>query len=133
MSFTFKDNSDEFINEIERKIEKALTEVGLVAEGEAKLNLENHVITGRLRNSITFATKNNKGQDTYRDNSNKSYSGGSAKGTPEKNVVYIGSNVEYSAFVEYGARGRRPVHYLKNAVANNTDKYKQIINDELKA
>lgn len=73
MEVVIKDNSDEFLKALPEQIEQALTAIGLTAESYAKQ--ECPVDTGRLRNSITHAVE-----------------------TGEQ-AVYIGSNVEYAAFV----------------------------------
>ena len=73
MEVVIKDNSEEFLKALPEQIEQALTAIGLTAETYAKQ--ECPVDTGRLRNSITHAVE-----------------------TGEQ-AVYIGSNVEYAAFV----------------------------------
>lgn len=73
MEVVIKDNSAEFLKALPEQIEQALTAIGLTAESYAKQ--ECPVDTGRLRNSITHAVE-----------------------TGEQ-AVYIGSNVEYAAFV----------------------------------
>lgn len=96
-----KDNSPEVLAAIPAAIQRALWAVGAAAEGHAKQN-EVRVDTGRLRNSITH--------------------------TESGNTTSIGSNVEYAAAHELGtSRGITPLHYLKNAVSNNTEEYKDLI------
>ena len=73
MEVVIKDNSDEFLKALPEQIEQALTAIGLTAESYAKQ--ECPVDTGRLRNSITNAVR------------------------ADEKSVYIGSNVEYAAFV----------------------------------
>ena len=73
MEVVIKDNSGEFLKALPEQIEQALTAIGLTAESYAKADCP--VDTGRLRNSITNAVET--GEQT----------------------VYIGSNVEYAAFV----------------------------------
>lgn len=73
MEVVIKDNSDEFLKALPEQIEQALTAIGLTAESYAKQ--ECPVDTGRLRNSITNAVR------------------------ADEKTVYIGSNVEYAAFV----------------------------------
>ena len=75
-----QDNTDEFKKEIEEKVKTALEAVGMQAEGNAKLEIENlprRVDTGLLRNSITHKVV---GDDS----------------------VIIGSNVFYSVYVHAG-------------------------------
>lgn len=73
MEVVIKDNSEEFLKALPEQIEQALTAIGLTAENYAKQ--ECPVDTGRLRNSITYAVR------------------------ADEKAVYIGSNVEYAAFV----------------------------------
>lgn len=137
-SFEITDNSGKFLQELEQKKEKILEEWGLLAEGYAKANLTSfpRVDTGALRNSVSHT----------------------AQGDDE----YIGSNISYAPYVEYGtgpyAEGDRPgrtdvpwlyksekdgkwhlsygmkaSHFLKNAIADHVDDYKQILEQELKS
>ena len=46
--------------------------------------------------------------------------------------VYIGTNVEYAVFVENGAQGRTPVHFLQDAATGHTDEYKRLMEDSMK-
>ena len=85
----------------------ALEKCGLVAEGYAKRLCP--VDTGRLRNSITHTTRSEPGP-----------------------VAYVGTNVEYAPYVELGTKRTKAQPYLKPAIANHVDEYKQIIQDELK-
>lgn len=82
-------------------IAKALTMIGLKAEGNSKAICP--VDTGRLRNSITNAID-----------------------TDEK-AVYIGTNVEYGPYVELGTSRRHPHPYLKPAAADHADEYRAIL------
>ena len=56
-------------------------------------------------------------------------------GTPEENTVYIGTNVEYAPYVEYGnqAHTTGKNHFIKDASANHGDQYKKIMEAALKA
>ena len=92
------DNSADFLQALPQSKIKALEAIGLAAEGYAKLKCP--VDTGRLRNSITHATQDD--------------------------VEYIGTNVEYAAYVEFGTSkmGARP--YIKPAATEHSDEYKQL-------
>lgn len=106
MEVVIKDNSDEFLKALPEQIEQALTAIGLTAESYAKQ--ECPVDTGRLRNSITHAVE-----------------------TGEQ-AVYIGSNVEYAAFVELGTSRMKARPYLKPAATEHTAEYKSLAEQALK-
>lgn len=119
---------DEAIEGKNKAVEKALEKIGLVAERYAK---EKCVVdTGRLRNSISHQT--------------------------DEDTVYIGTNVEYAPYVEFGTgvyaegggratpwsyqdssgewhttSGMRPQPYLRPAIDNHLAEYKQIVQNEL--
>ena len=71
MKVDYKDNSEQVLSAMERAIKNGLEAISLTAEGHAKKITP--VDTGRLRNSISHAT--------------------------DKEATYIGTNVEYAAFV----------------------------------
>lgn len=71
MKVDYKDNSEQVLSAMEKAIKNGLEAIGLTAEGNAKKITP--VDTGRLRNSISHATDNE--------------------------AAYIGTNVEYAAFV----------------------------------
>lgn len=106
MAFNVKlfDNSDEVRSVFDEAIERALEEVGLAAEGYAKLACP--VDTGRLRNSISH--------------------------TQDDRAAYIGTNVEYGPYVEFGTSRQRAKPYIKPAVVDHVDEYKKIVERNLK-
>ena len=71
MKVDYKDNSQQILSALEKGIKNGLEAIGLTAETYAKKATP--VDTGRLRNSISHET----GEE----------------------AVYIGTNVEYAAFV----------------------------------
>ena len=112
----------------EESILQALEMIGLKAESYAKVEITNNgsVDTGLLRNSIAHAV-----------------AGGEYK-------VYIGSNVYYAPYVELGhhqAPGRfvpqigkrlkaswvQPKPFIKPAVMEHVEEYKQILENTLQA
>ena len=123
------DNSDEILSRMDTAMEVALEKIGLVAEGYAKRLCT--VKTGRLINSITHATASYPGVGTYRDNAGNVFDDATADGTPEKNAVYIGTNVEYAPYVELGTTRTKAKPYLKPAVVNHAEKYKKIFKDSM--
>lgn len=129
-------NSDEFRRELEKKVDKALEMIGLQAEGDAKLELENaprRVDTGRLRNSITYAHRNRSGfTNQYSDDDGTPYSDDVGQVDQEDKSVYIGTNVEYAPEIHEGRPGLDPNRFLKNAVQKNESTFKRMIEDVLK-
>ncbi len=130
MDVEITDNSGLVKEEMQAAVLRALEKCGLTAEGYAKLLCP--VDTGNLRNSITHQVQ------------------------PDEPAVYIGSNSEYSGYVELGTgkyypggrptpwvyqdakgnwhltNGQRAQPYLKPAVADHVQTYRNIIEDELK-
>lgn len=91
-------------------IGRALEAVGLQAEGYAKMDLDKdprRIDTGNLRNSITHTTN------------------------IQEQEVYIGTNVEYAPYVEYGTVKMAPHPFLQNAVEGFADEYKAIFESYL--
>lgn len=127
----FIDNSAEIMDEFEAACIRALERCGSQAEGYAKDLAP--VDTGRLRNSISHEV----------DDAEK--------------AVYIGTNVKYALYVELGtgkyAEGGRPTPwvyqddkgnwhmthgnksqpFVKPAVADHTQTYRNIIDDEMRS
>lgn len=70
------DNTDKFKDAMQDAVDRALEAIGIQAEGYAMLELENHprrVDTSNLKNSITHIVN--------------------------EDAVYVGTNVEYAAYV----------------------------------
>lgn len=95
----YKSNGPDVIQTMNSRIPPALEAVGLQAEGYAKLLCP--VDTGRLKNSISHAVQGV--------------------------TVYIGTNVEYGPYVEYGTRRQRAQPYLTPAATQHSADYKRII------
>lgn len=95
-----EDNTKEMQRLFRKAIAAALEEMGLAGERFAKQ--EAPVDTGRLRNSITHVI------DTG------------------EQAVYIGTNVEYAPYQEFGVRGRDGKHFLEHAANNHNDYYQRI-------
>lgn len=132
MSYSYKDNTKEVLSAMEKAFERGLEAIGLTAEGYAKKN-ETAIDTGLLRNSITYAISGESPHiKSYKDNA------GNQSGTYEGNApkdkdkaVYIGTNVEYAPFIEYGAQGRPPLHFLQRAATEHTDEYKKLMKESM--
>lgn len=136
MGVNFTDNSKEALRDKDMAIKRALIKCGMLMEANAKINLETdprRVDTGRLRNSITYATSEYSGVGSYSDNEGNSYSDASAINSPHEEEVYVGTNVEYAEYVHEGTfRMVVPNAFLKNAIAEHIDEYQSIIEEELK-
>ena len=128
MKVDYKDNSQQILTAMEKGKRNALTAIGATAETHAKDNItaDDLIDTGRLRNSITYATGDYSGIGTYTDNNKKSYSDATARNTPKDDEVGIGTNVEYAAYTELGTQHIAAHHYLKRAVTEHQDEYKKL-------
>ena len=135
------DNTDELLAGLLLKEEKALVTVGMEAEGDAKIEIESsprRVDTGRLRNSITWAIKSKHSDPQYIGGDGADEvdpdSGVREDQVPDEKTVVIGTNVEYAAKIHEGDadEGLDPNRFLRNAVENNAQKYREIIDDTLK-
>ena len=105
MSVKVNDNTDAVLKELDNAMERALTRIGLAAEGYAKK--EAPVDTGNLRNSITHAEE------------------------IKEKATYVGTNVEYATFVELGTSRSRAQPYLRPAATEHTTTYRNILKEEL--
>lgn len=131
-------HTDELMKDLELKKEKALVSVGMECEGDAKIEIESsprRVDTGRLRNSITWATMKQKSEpEGTPDNLEASSADGVDSSQAEEDAVVIGTNVEYAAEVHEGREKPKldPNRFLRNAVERNNEKYRKIIDETLK-
>ena len=128
MKVDYKDNSQQILSAMEKGKRNALTAIGATAETHVKDNItaDDLIDTGRLRNSITYATGDYSGIGTYTDNKKKKYSDAKARNTPKDDEVGIGTNVEYAAYTELGTQHIAAHHYLKRAVTEHKDEYKKL-------
>lgn len=153
IDFTVESNRKIYEEEFERVVEKILTELGMQAESAAKKLCP--VDTGLLRNSITFALAGESANiDSYESNKTHAttettqkyktagktvkqktgkYTGKSPadKGSGVHSV-HIGSNVEYAMAQEVGTTKSKPHSFLRPAINNNLDYFKNIVETELK-
>lgn len=139
----FTDNTGIFLEELEKKLEVALEDIGIMLESEAQKNLTQMgaVDTGLLRNSITHAIGGQAPAiSSYSADRDSKYGGGmpesgSYSGTVQKKgdgSVSVGTNVEYGKYIEFGARGRAERPYLRRAFSENLDKIKEKLENALK-
>lgn len=133
MSVKFTSHLKDFLGLYDDAVNRACETIGLVAEGHAKSYCT--VDTGRLRASINHATVSGGGDDGYKDDKGNAFSGRSAHALPQKGECYIGTNVDYAVYQEFGtSRTAAAFHgrgYLRPAVKDHIDEYKKITTDEL--
>ena len=103
---TFQSNGEEIGELFEQACERALTRIGLQCESFVKKEFP--VDTGNLRNSVS-----NRVEMSERS-------------------AYIGTNVEYSPYVELGTSKAAAQPFLKPAATEHNGAYKRIIEDEMK-
>ena len=102
MKVDYKDNSQQILSALEKGKRNALTAIGSSAETHTKDNItaDDLIDTGRLRNSISH--------------------------TVDGEAAYIGTNVEYAPYLELGTKKIAAHHYLKRAVTEHKDEYKNL-------
>ena len=125
-NFELKSNRKEVLRGSEEAIERGLAAIGMRAVTYTHRPKElggTPVRTGRLRNSIAWATASQSGGGT------DAPPGGGA----DDRTVDIGTNVEYGEIVEEGTSNRKPAHMLRNALADGADEYARIMEAALKA
>lgn len=127
----FDDNSEAVLNALRNAVERGLMAIGETAVTYAKKSLteQKAVDTGRLRNSINYLVRDDE--------------------------VYIGTNVEYAPYVEFGtgkyAEGGRPTPwayqddegnwhwtagyparpYIAPAAKDHTQEYRDLLKESL--
>lgn len=135
LEFNITDNSEQVLHALDSQIQAAFEAVGNNAVSHAKSNITSagRVDTGALRNSMTHLVD-----------------------MGEK-ALYVGTNSEYAIYNEMGTgiyldggggrttpwryqdgkgnwhttRGIRPIHFLKNAIADHLNEYRAIIRQYL--
>lgn len=98
---TFQSNLGKFDKATKEQLAKAAEIIGGMAESYAKELCP--VDTGNLRNSITHATED------------------------EGRTVVIGTSVEYAPYVELGTYKMKARPYLRPAIENHIDEYKDVV------
>ncbi len=147
------DHSDEIKAKTREAILTALDAAGMQAASLAKVELQNdpsRIDTGLLRNSITHAVSGEpaaiRGYHASGGSKRKSdgtrvsagsrnagevkvgfYSGNANDDPDGKKAVYIGTNVEYAAYVHEGTDRMEANRFLKKALENNKSEYERII------
>lgn len=138
----FTSHKKEVEDAMDKVLATALETVGQVAEGNAIKEITSmvydtaesptYVRTGRLRNSITHATKESEGKSfSYSDSKGKQYSDKVGGGIGEYEV-WIGTNVEYAPYVHEGTSRMPPRRFLRAAVEKYVDQYKKLFDEAMK-
>lgn len=118
MQVTITDNSQAILDALPPAKERALEAIGMQAEANAKIEVTQAVYdtpesksgyrrTGNLRNSISHAH-----DDT---------------------TAYVGTNVEYAAYVEMGTSKMAARPFIRPAVENYMDEYKALAEEMLRS
>lgn len=150
-SVSLSDNSKIFENAMDEDIITALEAIGLQAVGDCQLELENaprRIDTGLLRNSIAYAISGGEakvggtqGQDYQSNATDKTgkpieVKSGRYRGRVPKEregaAAYVGTNVEYAPYVEYGTQHMDPNHFIQNGITKNVETYKKMLKKVLK-
>lgn len=99
-----KDNTDKVKEVARENLKTALALIGQAAETNAiyEITVLGAVDTGNLRRSIEH-------------------------GDNGKDEAYVGTNVEYGKYVEYGTSKMAPRPFLKQAVNNHVAEYKSLL------
>lgn len=137
---TFESHLKEYKSAFDKAVAQAMSAIG--RKGTTYARKGTPVDTGRLRNSITWATfkrqsqtytyKDNKKAKGKKDHEQRTYIDEIGSGV-EKGEVVIGTNVEYAKPIEEGSSTRHAAHMLRNAVANHADEWKNILETSMKA
>lgn len=121
-------------------VERAMVRIGETVESAAKDELSRpkmhadgsvrpNVDTGRLRNSVIYATSKKQSYGTAPAET-ADYT---LHGVVEQGKVVVGTNVEYAPYIEMGTSKSPPYPFLKPAVQNSVGVIKEIIEEELKS
>lgn len=104
------DNTKEVLQALNNQVNVGLEEYGIVAEDRTKEKITEigAVDTGNLRNSIAHIVDDGS------------------------HVLYVGSALNYSKFVENGTHKMRARPYLRPTIMNTKDEFKAIMEKRLK-
>lgn len=146
MSYTYTDNTDEVLRRMKKAFERGLKACGMTAEAYAKDTLTDevysvdeskidYVLTGRLRNSITYAIGGKSANISSYKADKAGYKGGTYSGkAPEEDKPYVavGTNVKYAIGIEEGThRKKGAVHFLLKAASEHQEEYQNLIKESM--
>ena len=119
-SVRIESHVDEVIEEMKKKLNAGLVAIGLDASSTAAKYAP--VDTGLLKNSINWAITSEFGED-----------GDEPMATPEEGTLYIGTNVEYAPYQEFGTnRGIPGKHFIQHGCTAHMSEYQKMIEDIMK-
>lgn len=119
----------------EKAVEKALELVGGQAERFAKETISDMgaVDTGLLRNSITWALDgspaNISGYNADKGDGSGSYSGNAPSDDGGTRSVYIGTNVYYAPYVEYGTHKMQARPFMASALSGHQSDFEELFKE----
>lgn len=127
-----KDNSDKFIKAMHEQVALGLEAIGIDAQRFAVRDCP--VDTGRLRNSITWAIEGKQGQANMAGKGTAELDDYAKRAEPEKDKMYLGTNVEYAEIQEFGdtidhVNGK--AHFLRDAITTHGKRYESIMKNAL--
>lgn len=146
MSIRTNDNTDEVLRRMKKAFERGLKACGMTAEAYAKDTLTDevysvdeskidYVLTGRLRNSITYAVGGKSANISSYKADKAGYKGGTYSGkAPEEDKPYVavGTNVKYAIGIEEGThRKKGAVHFLLKAASEHQEEYENLIKESM--
>lgn len=129
---TIESNVAEVLAASEEAVNRGLMAIGMEAVTLTHRDKDSGgtpVDTGRLRNSISWAVAGESGGGGDGEGGDDA----GAAGTPPKNTVCIGTNVEYAKWVEEGGYNRHAYHMLRNALVDGSDRFEAIMKANLEA
>lgn len=135
----FTSHVPEHDDKFEQAVEKALRLVGGQAERAAKETISDMgaVDTGFLRNSITFCLAGQApNTETYMDDAGSQtgeYGGQAPDDDGKCRTVYVGTNVYYASYVEYGTRKMTARPFLSTSIQANADSFKELFKQAFEA
>ena len=130
---TITDNSKEVLAALEQSATAALEACGNQAVSHAKSNITSagRVDTGALRNSMNHLVEDdtcyvgtNQEYAIYNEMGTGIYADGGGRQTP---WAYQDAKGEW-----HMTRGMKPIHFLKDAIADHANEYRSIIEQHLK-
>lgn len=127
---TIQDNSEKFKQDLRNKMSELLNAMGneLYKSITNFMTEDNIVDTGRLRGSISYATKyNNYNQPTIANKPEDFIT----ENTEDNSVLY-GSNVEYASYVETGTSKQRARNYIRTGTYRAVPQLKKVVENILK-